>query len=742
MCFRVSFSLFLASLCAFCLASEYRKRFPLPASGIPDGLGVNIHFTDPKPGEMELLTRAGYKWVRMDFLWQNIERKKGIYDFSAYDRLTATLKKHGLRAIFILDYGNKIYQKPSGSFEHDAPSTPAAVKAFCRFVEKGVNRYKGQGIVWEMYNEPNGWFWFPASNVRDYSRLGVEVGKTIRKTAPEEWYVGPALYRFDYAFLEGCASAGLLKYWDAVTIHPYEIGLPEAAVPNWTRLRQYLKEKQPKKMIPIICGEFGLCDIDAGVGIERQGDYAVRTYLANVASGVGLTIWYDWNDDGPSPTEREHHFGTMTQDLRPKPAYSRVKTMVEALNGSRFVMRLSHGSPDDWILVFKSRAGKGIAVGWNAAFTPSSDLGLISTPRILDSTELDPALVDRAANYVQLPSTVDAVGAEAIAKVLWPLASNLQQGEVLRLSDEKTSSFVEVVKGQASSLSFLIRDLPFVADRTRAISRIRATLVLSNGKQFSQACYLRNPSPINVGISIQNEDLVVGFETTGQHEEFTCTAHAGITQLKGANRRLSLRKSQSATQTFEIGRDQINEPIKIQLWDKEGKLAGETDPLTIVPVNLKDLAWSYVPDGDASVAASVAGRVLDGSTMSIDYRFSKGWRFLRIVPNTQIASDPNRILTGISIWINGDASGNLARMRFIDATNQTHQVDGPVINWKGPRLVTFLFNAPSGAWGGASDYIVHNPIRIDSILLIDGLGKETQGTLSISNLSLIYTSKR
>jgi hypothetical protein len=34
---------------------------------VTDGFGVNIHFTQPKAGELEMLAAAGFKWVRMDF---------------------------------------------------------------------------------------------------------------------------------------------------------------------------------------------------------------------------------------------------------------------------------------------------------------------------------------------------------------------------------------------------------------------------------------------------------------------------------------------------------------------------------------------------------------------------------------------------------------------------------------------------------------------------------------------------
>jgi len=68
---------------------------------IPSGTGVNIHFTDPQPGEIKMIAGAGFRWVRMDFVWADTERVRGAYDFSAYDRLLAALDQNGLNALFI-----------------------------------------------------------------------------------------------------------------------------------------------------------------------------------------------------------------------------------------------------------------------------------------------------------------------------------------------------------------------------------------------------------------------------------------------------------------------------------------------------------------------------------------------------------------------------------------------------------------------------------------------------------------
>jgi hypothetical protein len=48
-------------------------------TSVTDNLGVNIHFTDPQPGEMAMLAAGGFRWVRMDFFWHNTERQVGQY---------------------------------------------------------------------------------------------------------------------------------------------------------------------------------------------------------------------------------------------------------------------------------------------------------------------------------------------------------------------------------------------------------------------------------------------------------------------------------------------------------------------------------------------------------------------------------------------------------------------------------------------------------------------------------------
>ena len=183
-------------------APDALGQFPLHPT-VPESVGFNIHFTDARPGEMEMLASTGVGWIRMDFIWGNTERQRGQYDFSAYDRLMAALGAHRIKALLIFDGGNSLYD--GGRF----PYTDEGREAFVRWAVAGVRHFRGQGVLWEMWNEPND-YTRDNPKVDVYTKLALAVGEAIQKVAPKENYIGPATSLIDMPFLEGCFKAGLL----------------------------------------------------------------------------------------------------------------------------------------------------------------------------------------------------------------------------------------------------------------------------------------------------------------------------------------------------------------------------------------------------------------------------------------------------------------------------------------------------------------------------------------------------
>jgi len=346
----------------------------LPSPVIPDGMGVNIHFTDPRPGEMEMLAEAGFRWVRMDLSWGGTEREKGRYDFSAFDRLMAALEPHKIRALFILDYSNRHYDNGL------SPCSDEGRQAFARWAAAAAVHFRNRGVLWEMYNEPNIFFWKPKPDVKQYVKLALEVGKALRQAAPDELYTGPATSQIDMPFLEECFKAGLLEYWCAVTVHPYRQKAPETAAEEYARLRQLIDRYAPQgKKIPILSGEWGYSAAWRNYDEVKQGKMLPRQWMTNVANDVPLSIWYDWHDDGPDPKEPEHHFGTVkhahhagrTPVYDPKPAYLAAKAMNSTLGGFRFGKRLAVGGTEDYVMAFV-RADEIRLAAWTTAAEPRS----------------------------------------------------------------------------------------------------------------------------------------------------------------------------------------------------------------------------------------------------------------------------------------------------------------------------------------------------------------------------------
>jgi hypothetical protein len=334
----------------------------LPALTVPNGLGVNIHFRG-EPRDLDLIADVGFKFIRMDLTWEAVERKKGIYEFekSGYDALTEGCSKRGIRILYILDYSNRLYESDR------SVRTEQGRRAFAAFAEAAAARYSGKGILWEIWNEPNiKLFWRPQPSVDDYCELVKATATVLKKADKTGLVVAPATSTIPFRWLEDCFKKGLPKWIDALTVHPYRPQQPETVIKDYSSLRELIKRYAPQgKEIPIISGEWGYSLINwdnSRLTEQQQAQYLVRMFLVNLYQNVPVSIWYDWKDDGTKPNEREHHFGTMTHDLKPKAAYLAAKTLSSTLAGFSLDQRLDLGCDKDFAFKMTKDKTEAIAV--------------------------------------------------------------------------------------------------------------------------------------------------------------------------------------------------------------------------------------------------------------------------------------------------------------------------------------------------------------------------------------------
>jgi hypothetical protein len=320
----------------------------LPELRVPDGFGVNIHFTG-QPRDLDLIAEAGFKFIRMDLSWSGIERQKGVYNFerTGYDALTEGCTKRGIRIVYILDYSNNLYESDR------SVRTDEGRKAFAAFAEAAAKRYAGKDILWEIWNEPNlRQFWNPQPSADDYSKLVAATAPRVKKADPTGLVVAPATSGIPFDWLEQCFKQGLLNHIDVLSVHPYRSKPPETVIADYTALRELIGRYAPKgRQIPVISGEWGYSNVNWDknpLSDQQQAQYLARMFLTNLYQGIAVSIWYDWKNDGTDPNEREHNFGTVAHDLTPKPAYLAAKTLASTLSGYTIKERMNLATGDDY----------------------------------------------------------------------------------------------------------------------------------------------------------------------------------------------------------------------------------------------------------------------------------------------------------------------------------------------------------------------------------------------------------
>ncbi len=344
---------------------------PVPPAVYPSypalsAAGVHVHafrlgdgFPLVSERDLDLIQAAGFRKVRLDLLWQEVEKRRGVYDFRKYDALIDGLMRRGIQPMVILGLGNRLYAK-------GLTIQPCSTReAFERYAMTAVQRYQGRGIIWELVNEPNHEaFWEPRPDVNEYMALARNLLPRLKALDPTGFFAAPSTAGAPPDFLEACFRQGLLALVDGVTIHPHQAFAGDAAPANrmpehfemaYRRTRHLIDRYAPRgKHVPILLGEWGYSTARGELDEQTQADYLVRQMLLGAMVGTPVNVWYNWKGDilgGNRPLEKEENFGIVRPALQPKPAWYAMRELARNLGGLSFVRRLP-SDPQDYLLLF------------------------------------------------------------------------------------------------------------------------------------------------------------------------------------------------------------------------------------------------------------------------------------------------------------------------------------------------------------------------------------------------------
>lgn len=292
----------------------------------------------------DLASRAGVKWTREEFHWNWIETAKGQYDWSYFDDLVNTAAKHGISVYGLMCYWT----------EWTEPNTERGMEDYCDYLATAVERYRDRVHHWEIWNEPNVFFW--SGTRKQYVQLLKRAYETVKRVDPDAQVLGCSTAGIDTSFIQFVLDHG--GPMDALTVHPYR---GELNSEGFIRELRAIRDVAGGRDVWIT--EMGWPSNIGGLTERQQAGYVARTYLSAFASNAVRSVsWYDFREDGEDPFYNEHHFGLVrNQDLAPKMGYAALATVGRLFDGLRCTRTLDLG-PDLEGYVFADEERQIVAV--------------------------------------------------------------------------------------------------------------------------------------------------------------------------------------------------------------------------------------------------------------------------------------------------------------------------------------------------------------------------------------------
>ncbi len=344
-------------------------------------VGYSSHVTDqPDPSRyVALIESGGATSLRTDVSWAFVEPTQGRFDWSGPDEIVAQAAEHHLNALLIIDTTPMWASGGSASNPDWAwlpPRNPATYGVFAAAV---VARYRPGGAFWrahpdlprymlagvELWNEENvSFFWGDQTpNPQLYTAMVVAAYSRIKRLDPVLTVVtgglAPAGAYDDVtctghdssghdasawngvSYLQALYADGIHGHFDAVGWHAYHYwsGATAAQMLAYNRCSAWSQMASTPVSVRSLMKAHG--DAAKRVWITETGaptcvanatytcvSAAQQASLATDEAGLWRTLswaggfyWYDIRDDGTSTTSAEAHFGAVSADDTPKPAY-------------------------------------------------------------------------------------------------------------------------------------------------------------------------------------------------------------------------------------------------------------------------------------------------------------------------------------------------------------------------------------------------------------------------------------
>ncbi|MFH1199309.1 MAG: endo-1,4-beta-xylanase, partial [Candidatus Omnitrophota bacterium] len=317
-----------------------------PAMSNPFGVLEFLHWNHswnnykyPSRKELEqaasLMKEAGIGWVRVDFLWQDIQFSSGEFDFVKYDEIVDVLTKNKIKILGILDY---TADWASSCGKWNCP--PEDNKLFVKYASEVIRRYKDKVKYWEVWNEPDSAvYWAPQDNLKSYCQLLKDVYAVAKKIDPECKILNGGLAN-GLSSVNKLYENGAREYFDILNIHYFDSPARGGAIKSVTaypRLAYKVMKKFGDENKKIWVTEIGCPGLPKGVQTknwwlggnsseEEQAVWVKEVYTELLKDKiVEVVFWAFLRDTKEHWKDGVDYFGLARWDFSKKPAFEAYK---------------------------------------------------------------------------------------------------------------------------------------------------------------------------------------------------------------------------------------------------------------------------------------------------------------------------------------------------------------------------------------------------------------------------------
>jgi len=294
---------------------------------------------------IKLIKEAGVGWIRMDFVWGDIEPEPQKFDFNKYDLIVDLLAKNEIKILGILHYST---DWASSCGRWNCP--PADTKLFVNYISKVIGRYKDKVKHWEIWNEPDSHiYWATQDGLKGYCSLLKEVYIAAKEVDPECKILNGGLAG-GISSVNHLYDNGAKDYFDILNLHIFESPIYADSIKrvlSFFKLARKIMARNGDAQKELWVTEIGCPGVKKGLNVKnwwmgknpsepQQAQWLKDAYTQLLRQGYAHKIfWAFFRDCKNHWGNGIDYFGLVRWDYSTKPSFFSYQKCVKEWNKSQ-----------------------------------------------------------------------------------------------------------------------------------------------------------------------------------------------------------------------------------------------------------------------------------------------------------------------------------------------------------------------------------------------------------------------